>query len=595
MLTCHLFVTVNNDGLGDFSHFVDIYNAIRKDRSLRHIQYIPVVYVRGENQVKYVTIQKKLRSMSIPFYYLFGNFPETNDSLQKKIYTKHGFLHSLQKTDQIILISFDDGIFSVCRPYINSKAIIKTINEHEGCKMLKDFFHLRRGLGLEKGGYGIKIADITPLSLPQAGELIERNDMRFYSDLMHHTNATDFLDFCEKNVCIPAYFNDSDVFFRFLSFLTTHEQSKKDLAIYFSGCDLTSPLVKERIDALLKRVPNTPKIELITKNGEKKIVFNTLGEGRTIRIFMGYFISDNAYSALFSIAKIAGVSGDNTLEFSIAHRVLPYYRSTNFFQKQPTLKVLKKISQLPELSMSIEARVSFNIYFDLDAIHFEHIVFAGLGAEDTNPFNRINLPAMIEAWPTVANYLKKSHNFYHHLKDIVLEKLPDNKPITAMMEFQAALELAHKKKSHKQMLAALINVWIEFNRLENQQEASVAIAAKHFTQIALQLASRTLTEDFFYKHINAIRNELIAKDISSHHIQTAMKMIIDVGCLVGVAVGYGAAAAPGALIGAAVGSNMVRVILPTFFVKTQPKIDSVLDLVQDAFCKEPNRNCDFFK
>lgn len=585
MLTCHLFVTVNSDGLGDFSHFSDIYNAIRKDRSLKHIQYIPVVYVRGENQAKYLAIEKKLRAMNIPLYYFLGNFHETENSLRKKLYEKQTLMHGLQKTDQVILISFDT-IFSHCRPYINSKAIIKTINEHEGSRMLTGIPHTRRGLGLGNGCYGIKIADIAPLSFLEAGKIIERNDIRFYSDLIHHTNSTDFVDFCENNLCIPAYFSEPEVLFRFLYFLTTHDYSKKNLAIYFSGCNLSSPLLKEQIHALVRRVPNALKIELITKNGEAEILYDNRGGSKIIRIFIGYYISDTAYHAVFSSATIAGVSGDNTLECAIEHGILPYYRSTNYHQKKPTLQALQTISQNPELSMSAEARNSFNIYFDLDSNSFEHVVFEGLGSKENNPFNRISLPAMIEAWPTIANHLKKSHNFYHHLKDIVLEKLPHDKPTTAMMEFQAALEHTHNKKSNQQQITTLTNVWIELNRIQNEQETAVAIAAKHFTKIAQQLTSHTLTEEDFYKHINAIRNELIAHDISTHHIKTTMRMLTDVGCLVGSAVGYGIGATPVAFVGAAVGTSIVNSILPTFFGKTQPKIASILDETQVSFYRK---------
>jgi hypothetical protein len=407
----HLFVTVMNDGMGDFSHFVDIYKAIINNHHLNKIVFTPVVYVTGTDDAKLKRINNVLRSLNIPKYFL-GN----DTTFAEQFHKNQDLINSLKNTDQIIFISAD-RIYLNYKKYINPKALLKTINEHEGQVALDVPNSKKRSLGLGDKCYGIKISDVKPLSLNQSESFIKMSDPDFYKDLLHYTNSINFKELNSKNVFVPAYFNNiTNGFHEFLSFIAKqypYKQDKKDLIIYFSGCDLFEDEIGQ---ACLRGCAKSSDIRIeVIRNKKDNEVFNPNALS-VIRIFTEYYLTDLSYQAIFSCAKIAGVSGDNTLEYSVSQGVLPFYYSTNFGSKQQTFRELQKISQLEELPMSTEARLSFYTYFSPE--NYKSLTKGSLTST--------NLLAMIDGWSQIASYLKKHKNFYNHLERIILDDLPVN-------------------------------------------------------------------------------------------------------------------------------------------------------------------------
>ena len=335
MATCHLFITVLNDGVGDFSHFVDIYNAIIKSPDLKAIEFVPVVCLEGNDEAKLKKINATLTSLNIPLF--FSGFKQ---SFETHFQSNQDLINSLNKTAQVIFISAD-SLYSKYKIYINPNALLKTINEHEGHVILDVPNSKKCSLGLGEDCFGIKIGDYDSLTLNEAtlneaGSIIKANDPKFYNDLLQQSLTTDFTDFNKKNELIPAYFNSVEGFYKFLTFLATKEIKENDIALYFSGLDLQSEFGLACLKGCAKKC--NVRIEVINNNGAK-VIINPNAE-RVIRIFTGYFVQDVSYHAIYSSAKIAGVSGDNTLEYAVAHGILPFYYSTNFLAKQQTLKEL---------------------------------------------------------------------------------------------------------------------------------------------------------------------------------------------------------------------------------------------------------------
>jgi hypothetical protein len=428
MKVCHLFVTVNHDGLGDFSHFVDIYTALMKDPDLNKMEFIPVVYVVGEDEEKLKKINATLRSLEIPLY-----FSGHSAAFKEPSQNHKELIDTLKKSAQILFISYD-SLYDRYKNNINPNTILKTINEHEGRVALTVPNSRKRSMGLAEGCYGIKISNFTPLSLSESSSIIADNDPNFWGDLCRYTDSRSLEDFTGNNTLVSAYFNDTIGFMRFLKFLVTHDLDKKNIALYFSGAALNSEYITQSYALNSIAELGNVRIELITKDNSAPIVYNP-GISRVIRVFSEYKVSDSSYRALYSNARIAGVSGDNTLEYAIAHNVFPFYISTNFTAKEHTLWGLKKISQLEELPISNEARSSFDIYFNPNYYSGRLLV--------NDSTSKVNLMAMIEAWPHIASYIKTQKNFYTELKRIVLEGLPEK--VLDASHFNQHLELIHMK------------------------------------------------------------------------------------------------------------------------------------------------------
>lgn len=397
----HLFNTVLTDGQGDFSHFVDICMALKNDPGLHDVQLIPVIGIDGYDLDKLQRIKNKLMSLNSTEHYCFFTFLTSFN-------TYHPLALSLKESEQVLFISAD-ALYPVCQFYIPPGALIKIINEHEGERFFKIPNSNKYPLGLGEKCYGIKISELPKRTLDEAGAIIREYDPHFYNRLLKQTNANSFQELYDKNLVIPAYFNKFyNGFAKFLTLLVIqvlHGSSPQGLVIYYSGKNLFKSSGYNIYDLAADL---NIRIECI--RDDKVVVVNPNSE-RTVKIFIGAYICDQSYDALFSCAEIVGVSGDNTLESSVAHQVLPFYMSTNFDIKRPTLEMLQKISQQPEIPISGEARDSFNVYFDPSYYMEEHFILKS---------KHLNLFEMMKNWPIIASYLKEHRNFYSHLKDICL-------------------------------------------------------------------------------------------------------------------------------------------------------------------------------
>ena len=420
-----IFNTTLYDGVGDFSHFEDIIKALLANPLYHNVAFIPIVSFDPKgSESNYKRIHEKLKALGIPFIY--GKNQEHEQLSQNLALQQH-----LSDADQCIAISAD-MISPLYRPYCKPGIPFKMIGEHEGWG--------EYSLGLGEGRHGIKIQPVLKIPPLKAWQIILDNDAEFASQLLTQTDSPTFETFHTDNEIIPAYFNKPDPFINFLCLLAvndTYPQNKNSL-IYLSGLTPEAIMTNNQIKHLLKDAP-VGKIELITAgNNSPHILYTNPNYSKTIRILSRFYLSDPSFNAIYQLTHLAAVSGDNTLERCISMNILPYYCSTNSGPKRHTLIALHKITQLPELTMSLEARTSFSIFFSM-----RHDDLFGL----KDKYRLLDLSAMIEAWPAVVGYLTKYCNFYDSLDSIMREGLPE----TA----QPARDATYLTLQSKQTLLAL--------------------------------------------------------------------------------------------------------------------------------------------
>lgn len=424
MPTYVLFNTIHDDGTGDFTHFEEIMKALLANPRFSGVEFIPIVsFAPSGKDSNYLSIKDKMEALGIPFYY------GKNEDHQGFI--ADATLQSrLAEAEQIISISMDN-ISPLYMPYFKKDILIKGIGEHEG--LVDSALKNTHGLGLANGRQGIKINDCKLMEAHTALSIISENDHAFSEKLLKNTSSPDFNLFISKNSVIPAYFNQDMQFMSFLHFIgSNHSLSKeKDLIVYHSGTSLVDFLSKKQVMAELLKGSNIKRVEIIKRDGSlpEVIETNPLGS-QNIKIFSGFYLSDASFNAIYQLANIAGVSGDNTFERCVSMNILPYYYSTNFKNKIPGLRALQYITQLSEVEISPEARQSFNIYFDFRELCVHTAIRQYLTGEANRPaakldkFPDLNVPKMIESWPKITAYLRQHKNFYNNLEHIVLENLP---------------------------------------------------------------------------------------------------------------------------------------------------------------------------
>jgi hypothetical protein len=119
-----IFNTVNNDGVGDFTHFEDIMKVLLSDPKYSDVEFIPIVCFNSHGkESNYIRIGEKMKALCIPFFY--GKEEDhkvfiENITLQKR----------LSDADQCIVISFDQ-ILRLYMPYFKEGILFKGISEHE--------------------------------------------------------------------------------------------------------------------------------------------------------------------------------------------------------------------------------------------------------------------------------------------------------------------------------------------------------------------------------------------------------------------------------------------------------------------------------
>jgi hypothetical protein len=429
-----IFNTINSDGVGDFTHFEDILKMLLDNSKFKHVEFISIVCFQSSGlESNYVRIGDKLNALGVRFFYGKNDYHTrlSSDFAVQKL---------LNEVDQVILISYD-SIFELYEPYVKQGVPIKYIGDHEGaqdltsfiCAMFKtgrDMNYKQRSLGLSRKCYGIKIQQGSYLSVDEAWDTIKKSDPAFSTQLLACTQSSDFKTFSDNCVLIPAYFNITSDFFSFLYLFGTNDHFvDKDIIIYHSGRSLDGYTEGEAWNAFINNMFKdtvVKQIEMINPGNDSEIIAYENQAGlKNIKILYGFNLSDVSYNAMYQLAKIAGVSGDNTLERCISMNILPYYWSTNAFLKIPTLSALQQITQLPELNLSQEVKDSYNIFFDpyLRLSFHSNMVDSNHSSTKPNKYKSLNFQKMIEAWPTITSYLKQNKNFYNNLENIIVESI----------------------------------------------------------------------------------------------------------------------------------------------------------------------------
>jgi len=406
-----VFNTVNFDGIGDFIHFKDIMLALLANPVFKEVVFTAIVAVDSRcTAAHYQRIREELESLGVPFHY--GNIREHRDTLSKDI----DLQKKLQTADQAIIISFD-GIFRFYKSYFKTNTPIKLIGEHECNLAGPEVTHFplckEHSLGLGEKRIGLKVKNHARLAPSEAWRVIEATDPHVSSALLKHANEDGFEAFFEHNVLVPAYFNNPNDFFMFVSVFKKNESlsGEKNIIFVQSGFKYENMTSEEqqRYNALYLSLygSNIAQVDIVTPDSDPMIIAKNSKGSKTIRICSGFYLSHLSYDALYQLAQVAGVSGDNSLEHAVSMDVLPFYHSTNQVSKRATIYGLREITQLVDIPLS--AKKSFQVFFT-DA-------FLGDVWD-------VDFPEMIKAWPLVTAYLRRYHNAYDNLQGIVLENVP---------------------------------------------------------------------------------------------------------------------------------------------------------------------------
>ncbi|MGQ3892191.1 hypothetical protein [Legionella sp. CNM-4043-24] len=422
---------IMSDGIGDFSHFLDIYLFLRDHPETRNFELIPVICcdrdpVKTNVESRFNKILNKINSYNIPLYF-YGDKEAYNNDLSKNI----SLIQCFTEAVQIINISYPAiGVFKKLLSYANPKARLKSIGEHEYNFAPEGW--ISRSLGLGPYSYGIKCKQIEPLEPADAFAVIENYNPLFTQALLKFTSSDTFFSFQENNIFTSAYFQPTRTadlkLFLLLFSVNQSLPGNKNIAIYLST---------NTANKFAEEISGSPEYKEILSNTDLQriewiypdeaqinIEINLTGK-RVIRIFSGFNLCDKAYSALFQCIGIAAVTGDNTLEQAISSHVLPFYRSYNYGNKRATLSAIKNIIKEKIEISSEKLRQDLQLFFE----------YALVPERDDNPrwlktygqfaeeFKHMDLVSMINIWPEIAKYINDKYNFFNQLEDIFFEDL----------------------------------------------------------------------------------------------------------------------------------------------------------------------------
>jgi hypothetical protein len=361
---------IMSDGIGDFSHFLDIYLFLRNHPKTSDFELIPVICcdrdpVKTHVESRFKKILSKIKSNDIPLYF-YGDEEAYNGNLSENA----SLIRCFSEAVQIINISYPTvGTFEKLLSYVNPKASLKSIGEHE--YYFSPDGWLSRSLGLGSDCYGIKSKPIEPLEPADAFAVIAKNDSLFTQALLSSTDSDTFFSFQKKNIFTSAYFqHTSSADFKLFLLLFAVNQSlpkDKNIVIY-----LSSNHINEFVEGIynsneFNEVLNGTEIKRIEWiNPDKAQINNELNltGNRIIKILYGFSLCDKSYSALYQCLGIAAVTGDNTLEQAISSRVLPFYRSYNYNNKIETLSALKNIIKEKKEILSEKVFQDFQLFFE---------------------------------------------------------------------------------------------------------------------------------------------------------------------------------------------------------------------------------------
>lgn len=421
-----LMNVIMSDGIGDFSHFLDIYLFLRDHPKTCNFELIPVICCDSDPAKTHVEsrfnrILSKINSNNIPLYF-YGDKEAYNNDLSKN----KSLIRCFSEAVQIINVSYPAiGIFRKLLKYANPKASLKSIGEHEFSFAPHGW--ISRSLGLGPSSYGIKCKQIEPLEPADAFAVIEKNDPLFTQALLIFTGSDTFVSFQENNIFTSAYFQSTrSADFKLFLLLFAVNQSlpgNKDIALYLSS-NSANKFVEEINDSNeFIEILSSTDLKLIEWISPDEAMGNTeinLTGNRVIRVFFGFNLCDISYSALYQCLGIAAVTGDNTLEQAISSCVLPFYRSFNYGNKKVTLSALQNIIKEKLENSSEKLLQDLQLFFE----------YALVPERNDNPrclktygqfakeFKHMDLIAMIKAWPEIAKHITDKYNFFNTLEEI---------------------------------------------------------------------------------------------------------------------------------------------------------------------------------
>ena len=397
MKKCIVFNTIA-DGFGDFIHFEDIMQALMQNPKLKDTQFI--AFIGMNRPYQYSDCVARLDKLGIE-YYIESNSAHQTRSQQE--HTKEMF----ENVEQCFVVSYD-AIYAYYKPLLPEKTLTKFILEHESLDGKESNVELKRHLGLRAGCKGIKIKAIEHMDSDEIWNTLIINDNDFATKLLEETNSDNFSMFCKNYFVIPIYFHQDKEFNCFLDFIikNKHLLTEKNIFIYLSG-----------------KISQGENLIKIMRFLEK---FNRLNE-RKIVIFSNQSISNESYDALYHLAEMTGVSGDNTFEKAVSYNVLPFYYPNHYGAKQATLSVLREISQTLPIPTSVKR----------DFLKFFEYTY-----QPCEGFEDLNFKDLIKYWPRVCDKLREDHNFYDQLDSIYSEGLPKESRLTQGSIFKTPKDTA---------------------------------------------------------------------------------------------------------------------------------------------------------
>ena len=164
---------------------------------------------------------------------------------------------------------------------------------------------------------------------------------------MRSTRSDNFEAFANHSYFIPAYFSINKDFLKFLRLTTAHESLQdKDFVIYYSGSGMThadaTHLSKfgDRIINFKEKLidefrdTNVKTIKMITPDSKEEIFDTGIEKGRTVTIFSGFRVNNNAYQSLLHLSNMVAVSGDTSFEKSVSMSTFPLLLVNEFIHNQ---------------------------------------------------------------------------------------------------------------------------------------------------------------------------------------------------------------------------------------------------------------------
>jgi len=474
MATYILYSAIWHDGTGDCTHFEEIVKKLKADPRFNDVDFAGIVWFDSAGtQENYEKIQCRLQNLPIPCFLGKNDYHHAMASNPDPALKDY-----LSRADQVLVISW--GAFFPYSNLLKSGVPIKAINEHERTEGLNpDWTTYVMGLNTRQSPQytmcGIKISQYPHISVTEAWNIITQENPEIASQLLGCTQTENIDQLLNKCLLSHGYYNKPSDLLNYLAFMgiaPSLPEDKKDIVLYTSGVFFDESfrlLSSSKIpgtactpEEIVQRFRNTEidRIEIYSPGQEEPFTIKCASQGtRVVKLLSGYYLSKKSLDAFYALIKVAGVSGDNTLENCVSREVLPHYWSTNGGKKEATNYALARIAQLPEIAISQEARDSFRVFFTPGEYY--------LSNPATKPrYAKLNLPAMIEAWPQIVTYLRENKNFYDFLPYIVLTKLP-NEALPNYFITQIINE-ALKEASRKTFPSAVLANIHEYNDTANR-------------------------------------------------------------------------------------------------------------------------------